>query len=74
MKNGATEKKDIMHTKDKKPYNEFHQRHGLWLWHSFNGMLMLKAHYINDVPYGYLEFCSPFYGLEKPIEYEYYAR
>ena len=58
---------------DKKPHNEKGQRHGHWVWYwgSDCKKIMLKAHYVNDRPYGYMVFNS--FILDR-TDYEYYAR
>ena len=64
-----------MHDKDIKPFNEQMQRHGLWIWHSANGDLFLKSHYINDRAHGYLYYRPLFrYDGEIREEHEYHAR
>lgn len=60
--------------RDRRPLNDKDERHGLWVWYHSNGKLMLKAHYVNDVPYGYLEYYPKYCGYEIYIDKEYYAR
>jgi hypothetical protein len=60
---------------DKTPKNELGQRHGHWVWLRTDGSLMLIADYVNDVPFGYMEYHKKFsYEGSEPIDYEYYAR
>lgn len=61
---------------DKTPRNEIKERHGFWLWYNkTTGHVMLKCHYIYDMPYGYLYYRPLFrYDGKLRIEHEYYAR
>jgi hypothetical protein len=73
---GLQHKKKITNImQDKKPVNEKGQRHGHWVWYwgSDCKKIMLKAYYVNDRPYGYMEF-HPYVYDSNRIDYEYYAR
>lgn len=60
---------------DKKPVNEKGERDGHWEWYYKNGTIMLIADYINDAPFGYMEYHKMHsWNTQNPIDYEYYAR
>jgi len=59
-----------MNDKDIRPYNDKHQRHGLWeIYYSLNGQLMYKVNYVNGKSVGYGGY---YWSNGKLVEKTYY--